>query len=777
MNNLLTKLIDELKKHNSIKIVSFDIFDTVLFRMVKKPTDVFEIAAEKAIKKGVLSYYMTPVIYKNIRREAEKQARKQKKDISGHIEVNLKDIMECLPDYIGDCKEQMIEFELRAEEELCYINPDIQEVIDYLVQKKKYKIIFISDMYLSSKEIGSILIKNKFSTKIIDKFYISGEIGKNKTTGTMYDYVLDDLRINAEDIIHIGDNVISDVVNAESIGINTIYYDVISKNCTEIQMEQIKYGTLMPELYSLRKFVSEKAEYLDKEKQQWFRTGAMVLGPLMSGMAEWVLDTAKKEGISNIYPLMREGMLITKLLTQAAGYREENYHIEPMYISRKSVCIPSIIKFDELEYERLTMSLKRNGEVKNLLELLEIKAEDSISDLIEVTIAELRKDKIKEKRLKEYIFSEEVQKQMEQSIREKRKSIRGYLDQLGINQRFITVDVGFNGTIQEGLEKTIFAEKTKYERNIHLVMFGTYKCMEKIFDNIDIRGYVGCCGENDDIVSEVAQRPYLLEQFMMCECGTTMYYLEKDGEYVPALEKITKIGQQQYEKISYIQEGILQFQKYYLDLKKKKHNIIKRSADSVRESAKIFTRLQTMPALKEAKAFGKLLYDENYGVNSIIEFSDEESITEVKNMGAEKWLKNIVPGQKPWVESIVVQAQQEYYVDKALAEMTSDYEKSILGIVKKVFINRPKSVIIAGAGEAGRMLQKYLELYGMQIEAFTDSNTKLQGNFVDNIPVKSLKDDFESSHFVIASFAFAEEIENQIREIKGNGVTIYSINI
>ena len=463
-------------------------------------------------------------------------------------------------------------------------------------------------------------------------------------------------------------------------------------------------------------------------------------------------------------------------MTQAAGYREEKYHIEPMYISRKSVCIPSIIKFDELEYERLTMSLKRNGDVKNLLELLEIKTEDSISDLLEVTIAELRKDKIKEKRLKEYIFSEEVQKQMEQSIKEKRKSMRGYLDQLGINQRFITVDVGFNGTIQEGLEKTIFAEKTKYERNIHLVMFGTYKCMEKIFDNIDIRGYVGCCGENDDIVSEVAQRPYLLEQFMMCECGTTMYYLEKDGEYVPALEKITKIGQQQYEKISYIQEGILQFQKYYLDLKKKKHNAIKRSADSVRESAKIFTRLQTMPALKEAKAFGKLLYDENYGVNSIIEFSDEESITEVKNMGAEKWLQNIVPGQKPWVESIVVQAQQEYYVDKALTEMTSDYEKSILGIVKKVFINRPERVIIAGAGEAGRMLQKYLELYGMQIEAFTDSNTKLQGNFVDNIPVKSLKDDFESSHFVIASFAFAEEIENQIREIKGNNVMVYSVN-
>ena len=156
MNNLLTMILDGFKKHSNIKVISFDIFDTVLFRMVKKPTDIFEIAAKKAINKGVLPSYITPIIYKNIRKEAEKQARKQKKDISGHIEVNLKDIMECLPDYIGDCREQMIEFELRAEEELCYINPDIQEVIDYLVQKKKYKIIFISDMYLSSKEIGKI---------------------------------------------------------------------------------------------------------------------------------------------------------------------------------------------------------------------------------------------------------------------------------------------------------------------------------------------------------------------------------------------------------------------------------------------------------------------------------------------------------------------------------------------------------------------------------------------------------------------------------------------
>ena len=63
MNNLLTMILDGFKKHSNIKVISFDIFDTVLFRMVKKPTDIFEIAAKKAINKGVLPSYITPIIY------------------------------------------------------------------------------------------------------------------------------------------------------------------------------------------------------------------------------------------------------------------------------------------------------------------------------------------------------------------------------------------------------------------------------------------------------------------------------------------------------------------------------------------------------------------------------------------------------------------------------------------------------------------------------------------------------------------------------------------
>lgn len=777
MNNLLTMIIEKLEKYKNIKIISFDIFDTILFRMVKKPEDIFKIAAKNAIREKSLPYYITSELYKNIRKEAEKRARKLKVEKYGHAEVNLKDIMDCMPEHVSNSKEKMITFELQTEKEKCYINPDIQEVIDYLVKKRKCKIVFTSDMYLSSKEICSILKENEFPVEVVDKFYISGEIGKSKATGQLYEYIIDDLSICAEDILHIGDNILYDVVNAKSIGIHTIYYDVISGNCMEIQMEQIKYGNIMPELYSLRRFISNKAKYLKEEKKQWFKTGAMVLGPIMSEIAEWVLDTAEKEQISTIYPLMREGKLITELLIQAASYRDKKYHISPMYISRRAVYLPSITKFDKSEYEKLTISLKKNGKVKNIFEMLEIQAESYIDDLLEISIEEVRKNKIVEERLKDYLFSKKVQSQILQSIESKRKNIYGYLKQLGIEQKFITVDVGFNGSIQEGLEKILFTERTSSAKNIHLLVFGSEKCIEKILDNVDIRAYAGSFEKKCNIVSEIAQRPYLLEQFMMCDCGTTVSYSKQAEKYIPVLKNISSILQQQYQNISYIQEGILLFQKYYLDLKKKKKIIIERTSNKIKEFTQIFLRLQTMPTLDEAKILGKLSYDENYGVDSVTRFADEKSVLEIKNIGIEKWLKSVVPGQKAWVESIVVQAQQEYYVDKALTEKSSDYQKSILEIVKKVFVDKPEKVIIAGAGEAGRQLHKYLELYGMKVEAFTDSNKKLWGSFIDEIPVKSLEENFDSIHFVIASFAFAEEISNQIRATKGSDIVIYSINI
>lgn len=62
---------------------------------------------------------------------------------------------------------------------------------------------------------------------------------------------------------------------------------------------------------------------------------------------------------------------------------------------------------------------------------------------------------------------------------------------------------------------------------------------------------------------------------MMCDCGTTVSYSKQAEKYIPVLKNISGILQKQYQNISYIQEGILLFQKYYLDLKKKRKLLLK----------------------------------------------------------------------------------------------------------------------------------------------------------------------------------------------------------
>ncbi|NEO80207.1 HAD-IA family hydrolase [Moorena sp. SIO4G3] len=49
-----------------------------------------------------------------------------------------------------------------------------------------------------------------------EKLFLSSTIGKNKFRGDIYGYVVEQLGCNPEDILHIGDNYQSDILNAKA---------------------------------------------------------------------------------------------------------------------------------------------------------------------------------------------------------------------------------------------------------------------------------------------------------------------------------------------------------------------------------------------------------------------------------------------------------------------------------------------------------------------------------------------------------------------------------
>jgi len=195
------ELVTELAKYD---VISFDVFDTLIFRPFKEPTDIFEIIGEKLNSK----------YFKEKRVRAELKARKML-----NKEISIHDIYEIMEEETGIRKETGIDIEFQTEKELCYANTYLMKVFNTLVSMAK-DIIIISDMYLPQCLLEEIMIAKGYQG--YKKIYISCDYNCSKRDGGLYNLVLKD--IGSKSLVHIGDNIISDVISAKKFKIKAKYY-------------------------------------------------------------------------------------------------------------------------------------------------------------------------------------------------------------------------------------------------------------------------------------------------------------------------------------------------------------------------------------------------------------------------------------------------------------------------------------------------------------------------------------------------------------------------
>ena len=195
-------MLENVKKHiNSCDVISFDVFDTLLFRKIPHPQDLFYLIEQKYGLEG----------FKKKRIKAEIVAREKSK--TG--EVNIEDIYTYLPGF-----DKLVE--IYEEEKVLFANPDMITIYK-LAKASEKKIICISDMYLPKDIVYSFLSKQGFDA--IDEIFVSCDYQKTKADGSLYDIVSQSLQVNKrEKILHIGDNFHSDVKRAKLKGLKALHY-------------------------------------------------------------------------------------------------------------------------------------------------------------------------------------------------------------------------------------------------------------------------------------------------------------------------------------------------------------------------------------------------------------------------------------------------------------------------------------------------------------------------------------------------------------------------
>lgn len=384
--SLLSKRIEPLFLAKSLMqydVISFDIFDTLIFRPFTKPTDLFMVLGEK------FSYFD----FHKIRIDAEKKARSLSMEINGSREVTLKDIYNVIERETGINAEIGVKTEIDTEIDLCFANPYMKKVYDILKSQNK-KIIFISDMYMTSVDLKRILNKCGYENDV-ENIFVSCDYSVSKGSGELFKTVKNILG-NGLRYVHIGDNVNSDVISGEKNGFNTIYY----KNVNDIGNKYRATFNGMSEFVgsAYGGIVNTHLHNGLKQYSPYYEYGFIYGGLYVLGYVKWIDNYVKLHNIDKILFLARDGDIYKKvidLLPNHVNYEyvywsrmpsirleaERNRHdflerylrhrlndIKPMQI----IDILKMLHLEALSVELLKYNLDKNQEInKNIIKKLE----------------------------------------------------------------------------------------------------------------------------------------------------------------------------------------------------------------------------------------------------------------------------------------------------------------------------------------------------------------------------------------------------------------------
>lgn len=420
-------LMEEMKKNiDENEIISFDIFDTLIFRNTLEPADIFK---NVSISSGHIRFYQIRLLSGKL---AQKICKKELKidDIYKFVSIF----------YRKKISKKLCECEIQEEIRCSYFNYDFEEILKYCKEKNKM-IILISDMYLPLSAIEKIVAKIpfEFNEKNIN---VSCEMGCSKRNGTLFKEVSKKYGVQYNKILHIGDNVVSDYRIPKIIGINTVRY------IGGVTKSKIVDKTKRNNLY-YRQLCGFIKKYESSNFDEYEKIGYETLGPLLAGYCWFLEEKAKKN--KNIVFLSRDGLIIKKSFEKLFS----NYNLKYLYGSRRSLINPTFglcNNEDEL-LDAAYIPYQVTGE--KLLGIFNVDAVDKANKIVGHYGINNKKVKTSNLKRKGQYFN--LMLDLYPIILEKSNKIRSelfkYLDIVIESNYFLLVDIGWNGNMQKALQR------------------------------------------------------------------------------------------------------------------------------------------------------------------------------------------------------------------------------------------------------------------------------------------------------------------------------------
>lgn len=303
-------LADKLAQYD---VISFDVFDTLLFRPFSKPADLFFVLGER------LEY----PDFERIRREMEWKAREQKYKKSRHYEVDLEEIYDLLSEETGIPKETM-NTEVELENRFCFANPYMFRVVEELKKRNK-RMIITSDMYLNTAQIRELLGNCGYA--VFDAYYVSCDMNMSKSEGTLFEEVKK-REGKTHSFVHMGDNFIADVEQPKKHGFASEHY--VNVNAAGMPYRPEDMSSIIGSAY--RGVVNANIHNGWKEYTRAYEFGYIYGGLFVLGYCRFIHEYVKNRSVDKVLFLARDGYILKQVYEQM--YPKEAGRLEYVCWSR-----------------------------------------------------------------------------------------------------------------------------------------------------------------------------------------------------------------------------------------------------------------------------------------------------------------------------------------------------------------------------------------------------------------------------------------------------------
>lgn len=640
-----------LLEQGAFDVLSLDIFDTLLWRIVPEPVDAFVLLGERLDERGVLHAQVSPRLFARLREQAERRARAKVVPRTPAPEVGLSEIYRELPDHLfhRTTADRVAEVEVELEKGITFPDLEVLSFARLAREKLGARVVLVSDTYFSETELRHVLDREPFRSLEIERIFTSNQYGVGKGFG-LFGAVVDALDVTPGRVLHIGDNHDADIDAAHASGIRTVYFDKLPGSLRSVLEREGLYRKggryrEKPTLHGRKgdfgltairaKAVSagDRPGGVDSTNPYW-RFGNTVLGPVFTAYAEWIHDRARSEGVDTVYGVMREGEFLSRLVNGARGYLGSPVRAKQLWLSRQ-VCARACM-LDASGAELLSFLNRRAAPtVEELLGILGVEL-GRVPALHNDAAARLDDTEVAARVIESVTALPDVRATIVANAAALRTRLVDYLLRTVESEHgpVMLVDLGWGGTIQANLNSTL--AKAGVEREtIGLYLMTNEGVLDRVLDGVHAEGFLASAGHPED-VSWITRTPEILEQVCMYHEGTL---LDFDERAEPVLATPQQSPAQVLQRRA-VQDGILAFQREW----GRYSDVMPTEARSLHDGARpllvqAVTGFIVSPTTEEAALFGGWQHDQNFGSTSSEGMVVEELAPSLRYMTPRQFLE------------------------------------------------------------------------------------------------------------------------------------------